>query len=339
RVTPSPSETVDVSCVSLDHNQIDDGIFQLKHAKIEILDSGRLVSIATSQSINEPIVNLKLDIHCSNSGEVGKLFTVFLDPASISPPLVQQPERISAPSTPAERKPPAKAQHEAVRAAGGTITVRPHDTLSGLAHDYFPDDKVARRRFIAAVLAENPGLSLDLIRSGSKLNIPDLKSIGSPADQKAPVRKPLEAKPAFHLDIVSGEAKPSQDLKQTETQLITRADDQAVQMLQLKSQITSLEGKLTELQHRVAEANRLLARMNLATPRQQAPAIQIPNLIWIAVLAAMMVAGGIVYWYFRRKNKERGDLLDEYINPTLSKPALMDHLDYFESDTPDHHKW
>ena len=329
RINPSPSEKVDLSCVSLDQKQVDEGIFQLKHAKIDVIDSGRLITIATDQSINEPILDLKLDIHCGESGEIGKLFTVFLDPVSLSPPVVQQAEKLALHSEPVEK--PQMTAHRAT--ATKTITVRSGDTLSGIASRYFPDDRTARRRFIAEVLEENPGLSPNLIRSGSKLNIPDLKSTESPIapEEQPKAAKPPEAKPAFHLDIVSGEQKANQALKQTETQLITRADDQAVQMLQLKSQIKSLEGKLAELQNRVAQTNRLLARINMAKPQQ--PRETIPNLVWIGLLAALMAIGGIVY--FRWKKKERENLFEQYIDPASSRPALMDHLDYFESDAPE----
>lgn len=356
-VIPSPGETVDASCVSLDQTRIDDGIFQLTHANLAVGNGGRLVRITTGQSINEPILTLRLDVHCGTVGEIGKSFTVFLDPVAISPPVVRQPEEtpLAAPEKQAAREKKRAAPREAAprkaenAPTGGTITVKPNDTLSGIAYGYFPNDRQARRHFIASVLEENPGLSPNLIRAGSVLNIPELKSKAEPSMPPkaepgiaAVQKKQPQGKPAFQLDIVSGEAKTgeNQDLKRTETQLITRADDQAVQMMQLKSQIKALEGKLSELQHRVVAANKLLARISEARLQPRSETKPVSNLVWIIVLLVLMGAGGVVYWVFRRKKVRAEEaLLDQYLNPTLSKPALIDHLDYFESDTPDHHKW
>ncbi len=330
RIALSPEETLEASCVSLDPAQDDAGIFQLKHAKLELEDSGRRIRITTDQRINEPILTLKLDIHCG--GEIEKSFTVFLDPPTSAAP----------PESPVEKAVPEKPAQKP--SGGTTLKIKPHDTLTGIAHAFFPDDGQARKRFIASILKENPGISPDLIQVGSLLNIPDLKSTGAPGKSESIARKvskPAKVKPAFHLDIVSGEAKsaPSDDLKRTETQIISRADDQAVQMLQLKAQIKTLEGKLVELQSRIATTNRLLAGMNAAKPRPREEAKPLSNLVWIVVLLVLMGIGGIVYWYFMKKKAEQDALLDQYLNPAHSKPALIDHLDYFESDTPDHHKW
>lgn len=348
KIIPSPDETIDASCVSIGQGQRDSDVFQLKHAKLGIQPGKgfELIRITTSESVNEPIVTLSLNIHCGNQGEFSKSFTVFLDPAPASqpsPPAVPLPEEKAA-AIPEMKPKPQLREKTAKKADGGTITIKPRDTLSGIAHDYFPDDKKAQNRFIAAVLDENPGLSPRFLQVGTVLRIPDLKSIGTPAPhpkaEEAPKRQEqAAAKPAFHLDIVSGEAKSdSSDLKRTETQLISRADDQAVQMLQLKEQIKTLEGKLAELQNRVVAANKLLARAGEAKPKEEAKPVS--KIVWIAALIVFMGIGGVVYWYFRRKKaEEHEELLEQYLNPSLSKPALMDHLDYFESDTPDHHKW
>ena len=323
RIMLSQEESLDSSCVSLEAARPDSGIFQLSHAKIDVLDSGKLVRITTSQIINEPILTLALDIHCGTA--LKKSFTVFLDPATSAAP----------PEIPAEKI--AEKQPEKIPSDGAAIKIKPHDTLSGIAYAYFPDDRQARRRFIASIVRENPGISPDRIQVGSLLNIPDIKH----APEK--VRKVAKtSKPAFHLDIVSGAAKPApgEDLKRTETQIISRADDQAVQMLQLKAQIKTLEAKLSDLQIRMATTNRLLAAMNAAKVQPLRQSRPISNLVWIVALLVLMGTGGIVYWYaMRRKKAEQESLLDQYLGPAHAKPALIDHLDYFESDTPDHHKW
>ncbi|MBY0578169.1 MAG: hypothetical protein K2P57_03890 [Burkholderiales bacterium] len=347
-VTSTPEEGVSSSCISLDPGTAENSVYQLKNAKLAVETSGgrQIIKISTGQSINEPIVTLQLHIHCSNQGEIGKTFTVFLDPATLTPPAPPEVPLV-APPAPAQQVRDSKPK-------GSEIRIKAHDTLSGIAYDLYPDDRRARRQFITSVLRENPGLVPDRLQVGSVLNIPDLKSQAvspkpqrernAPERKSAPAKAAAKAKPEFHLDIVSGESKTgtsaAQDLKRTETQLITRTDDQTVQLRQLKDQVKSLEARLTELQNRIAVANKLLSRIDAVKPQPREEEKQVPKYVWIvAILALLSVAGG-GYWYFRkRKADEQEALMDQYLNPAPSKPALADHLDYFESDTPDHHKW
>lgn len=357
-INASPDEAVTSSCVSLGQSATDGNLYQLKNARIEVKSLGgrQFIMISTSQSISEPILTLNLHVHCSTQGEIGKAFTVFLDPATLSPPSTPEIQAASVPPMPKKMVPATIA--ESTKPSGNTIRIKPHDTLSGIAYDLFPHDKMARRHFIASVLRENPGLIPDLLQVGSVLHIPDIKAMGrTPPTTEAPhpheprasakrtesaVPPQAGAKPAFHLDIVSGESTrgAAQDIRNTETQLISRTDDQTVQLRQLKEQVKSLEAKLAELQMRVMTANKLLSRIDAMKLQPREEEKPVPKYVWISALLLLLGAAGGVYWYFRRKKKAEEDtLMDQYLNTTLSKPALIDHLDYFESDTPDHHKW
>ena len=364
KIVASPDETVDASCVSLDPSASDNGIFQLKSARlgIEASNGNRIVRIATDRKINEPIVTLRLRIHCGDQGEIEKSFTVFLDPPSTSPEVPEAAEPIGKPlteKTPAEMAHAARAPAE--KFTGNLFRIKPSDTLSGIAHDFFPNSTMAQRRFMAAVLRENPELSPNHLEAGSQIRIPDIGPKGplaKPAkpELKASAEKKAEApaakaaaKPAFHLDIVSSAPKPetrpdnaAQDLKRTETQLIARADDQTVQMLQLQGQVKTLEAKLAELQSRIAVADRLLARINAAKIQQPSPpAASFPKWAWMATaLLALLAASGGTFWYMmKRKAAERSLRMDHYPDPQQARPSLIDPLDYFEPDSPGQRKW
>jgi pilus assembly protein FimV len=360
-VISTPDENVNSSCVTLGQGASMGNLFQLKHATlaVESANGKQIVKISTSQDINEPILTLQLRIHCSSQAEIGKTFTVFLDPTTLAPPASPHvPSEIGPASNKIE---PIRIPEPKEKANGNQISIKPHDTLSGIAYDLFPHDRSAQKRFIASVLTENPGLSPNRLQVGAVLRIPDLRSMGTPASARpkppqehdAPARPRVTssasakilAKPAFHLDIVSGESEPgtgtTQDLRRTETQLITRTDDQTVQLRQLQDQVKSLEAKLAELHNRVVVANKLLASINVAkaqAPREAEKPVS--RYVWIAAILVLLGVASGVYWFVRkRKAQEQEALMEQYLNPTLSKPALIDHLDYFESDTPDHHKW
>ncbi len=365
KIVASPDETVDASCISLDQSASDNGIFQLKSAKlgIDVANGSRIVSIATDQKINEPIVTLRLRIHCGDQGAIEKSFTVFLDPPSTSPEVPEAAEPIGKPL--AEKMPPEKARAARAPAeipAGNLFRIKPSDTLSGIAHDFFPNSTMAQRRFMAAVLRENPELSPNHLEAGSQIRIPDIGPKGPLAKPTKPELKAsaekktgvpaakAAAKPAFHLDIVSSAPKPetrpdnnaAQDLKRTETQLIARADDQTVQMLQLQGQVKTLEAKLVELQSRIAVADRLLARINAAKIQQPPPPVaSFPKWAWMAaaLLALLAAAGGIFWYLMQRKAAERNLRMDHYLDPQQARPSLIDPLDYFESNSSDPQKW
>ena len=360
KIVASPDETVDASCISLDQSASDNGIFQLKSAKlgIDVANGSRIVSIATDQKINEPIVTLRLRIHCGDQGAIEKSFTVFLDPPSTSPEVPEAAEPIGKPL--AEKMPPEKARAARAPAeipAGNLFRIKPSDTLSGIAHDFFPNSTMAQRHFMAAVLRENPKLSPNHLEAGSQIRIPDIGPKGPLAKRAKPAPKAsaekkaaatpaakAAAKPAFHLDIVSSVPKPqtrpdnpAEELKRTETQqLIARADDQTVQMLQLQGQVKTLEDKLAELQSRIAVADRLLARINAAKVQSPPPPAAFPKWAWAAaaLLALLAAAAGIFRHFQTRKAAERSLRMDHYFDPKQAQPPLIDPLDYFESDSP-----
>ena len=347
KIVASPDETVDASCISLDPSASDNGIFQLGSARLGLVasDGGRVVRIATDQKINEPIVTLKLRVNCGNQGAIEKAFTVFLDPPTTSPEVPQSAAPIGK-ALP--EKPPAaragSARTSAEQLTGNLFRIMPNDTLSGIAHDFFPNSTMAQRRFMAAVLRENPELSPNHLEAGSQIRIPDIGPKGPLAKPTKPELKAsaekktgvpaakAAAKPAFHLDIVSSAPKPetrpdnnaAQDLKRTETQLIARADDQTVQMLQLQGQVKTLEAKLVELQSRIAVADRLLARINAAKIQQPPPPVaSFPKWAWMAAaLLALLAAAGGIFWYLMHKGKPRNGTCGWIITSIRNRPGL-----------------
>ncbi len=359
KIVAAPDETVDASCISLDPSASDNGIFQLGSARLGLVasDGGRIVRIATDQKINEPIVTLRLRVNCGNQGAIEKSFTVFLDPPATSP---EVPEAASPIEKALPEKPPVMkaraARSTAEMPTGNLFRIKPNDTLSGIAHAFFPNSTMAQKRFMAAVLRENPELSPNHLEAGSQIRIPDI-------GPKGPLAKPAPkayaeknaaavpaakaaAKPAFHLDIVSSVPKPqtrpdnaAEEMKRTETQqLIARADDQTVQMLQLQGQVKTLEDKLAELQSRIAVADRLLAKINAARVQPPPPPpATFPKWTWAAaaLLALLAAAAGVFRYLQTRKAAERSLKMAHYFDPKQSRSSLIDPLDYFESDSSD----
>ncbi len=341
-IIATPEDEVSSSCVSLVRAESDNGIFQLTHAKLELQneEGKQIIRISTQDSMNEPIVMLQLSLHCNSDGQISKSFTVFLDP-----PAFQKPASPVIPA--AQQAPAARLPGPELPGRKGEIVVNSGDTLSGFAFRRYPENALARRRYIAALLMENPGIMPNRLQVGTVLRDPDMKTYHAPVSKPAEIPKPhpVEApkpKQAFRLDIATETPPQAQKdvTKPTETQLIAQSDNQTVQLKQLRDQVKSLEEKLTELQGRLTLANRLLARLNAAKAQAREESSSLPNLILIAAILLILAISGGVSWYLRKK-KAQTALMEQYLNPsTASRPALIDHLDYFESDTtPDHHKW
>ena len=340
-INPSDGESIDAACVTLDPSPSNDGLFQIKTAHLDVLGTSgpRIVKISTAQRISEPIVSLKLKLQCG-SVSVEKAFTAFLDPVSapVTPVAANSIRRIEA-------KPVEKVVQPR-KFEGTLLTVRPNDTLSGIAHDFYPYSTMAQRRFIASVLRENPSLSPNHLEAGSKLRIPYIgpkpnapgtmaaaKAATHPKAResklKAPESKPKAEKPAFRLAIVSEapkqEAAPgpkaAAQMSRTEEQLVAKADSQTVQLLQLQSQIKTLETNLTDLRRKVAIADRMLAASKAEKANSSFP------WIWLAAAAALLGVGG--FWYFRKKKEV---LPEQPLEREPLKPALAEHLDFFETD-------
>lgn len=350
-ISPSNGESIDASCVTLDPSPSNDGLFQLKAANLQVLGAAgpRIVRISTVQRINEPIVSLKLKLQCGDV-TVEKAFTAFLDPISAPvAPVAANPIRHI------EAKPLAKIVQPR-KFEGTVLTVRPNDTLSGIAHDFYPYSTMAQRRFIASVLRENPELSPNHLEAGSKLRIPYIgpkpkapetkvaaKAVPHPktpeVKPKAPEVKPKASevrpkieKPAFRLAIVSDAPKliaapgpkAAEGMARTEEQLVAKADSQTVQLIQLQSQIKTLEANLSDLRRKVAIADRMLANQQAEKTSSSLP------WIWLAAAIVLIGAGGGAFWYFRKK---KDVLLEQQLDHDSPRPSLAEHLDFFDTDS------
>jgi Tfp pilus assembly protein FimV len=358
-ITPSNGESIDASCITLDPSPSNDGLFQLKTANLKVLgETGpRIVKISTVQKINEPIISLKLELQCGNV-TVEKAFTAFLDPVSAPvEPVASNPIRRIETQPSAKIVQPRKFE-------GTVLTVRPNDTLSGIAHDFYPYSTMAQRRFVASVLRENPNLSPNHLEAGSKLRIPyigpkpklpeakaaarstthpkapevkpkvaEVKPKVAEVKPKAPEVRPNAEKPAFRLAIVSDapkqEAVPgpkaAANTNRTEEQLVAKADSQTVQLIQLQSQIKMLEANLSDLRRKVAIADRMLANSQAEKPSSSLP------WIWLAAAIILLGTGFGAFWNFRNKKKDVP--LERQLDHDSSKLSLAEHLDFFDTDS------
>ncbi|CAH1745749.1 Type 4 pilus biogenesis [Thauera humireducens] len=136
------------------------------------------VAVTTSRAINEPVVRVALEDVCEN--RLRREYTLLL------PYPVSKPAAPTSPVQQTSRPAPAKS----TPSTGRTWTTAPGESLDSLAHSLYPDDAAARRRFIRATAAANPGLFEQAgsqalpLPAGTTLAVPDLRTLSSGAPAK-----------------------------------------------------------------------------------------------------------------------------------------------------------
>lgn len=148
--------------------------------------------ITSSQSINEPVVDLLLELK-SDNGTVSRQYTSLLDPAEyqttqtaqeewvappVSPSRVERPTaRVATSTTPAKVKSKKTKAKLSAAASGsaGTYTVQQGETLMQVARLHRPEG-VSLDRMVKALYQYNQGAfvggNINRLRSGTRLNIP-----------------------------------------------------------------------------------------------------------------------------------------------------------------------
>ncbi len=136
------------------------------------------VAVTTSRAINEPVVRVALEDVCEN--RLRREYTLLL------PYPVSKPAAPTSPVQQTSRPAPAKS----TPSTGRTWTTAPGESLDSLAHSLYPDDAAARRRFIRATAAANPGLFEQAgsqarpLPVGTALAVPDLRTLSNAAPVK-----------------------------------------------------------------------------------------------------------------------------------------------------------
>ena len=162
---------------------------------IERRDGRPVLRLSSSQPINEPFVELLLELQWG-TGRLVREYTFLLDPAEYKPP---QPVAAVPPPAPVVAKPAPVSPPVAAKPlvsepkAAGTYQVKRGDTLSKVARETKPAN-VSVNQMLVALYKANPKAfmrkSMYLMRSGHILDIPDAAAAAAvtPAEATRMVR-------------------------------------------------------------------------------------------------------------------------------------------------------
>ncbi|MBB3224348.1 FimV/HubP family polar landmark protein [Pseudoduganella umbonata] len=165
---------------------------------IEQRDGRRFIRVTSAQPVNEPFVDMLLELSWAN-GRLVREYTFLLDPADMrnaQSPQVAAPVDVNraaaqagapaastAPAAPAPaRERPAAAARPGQPAPAGTgdVRVKRGDTLSGIAIDVKPAD-VSLDMMLVALYRANPeafsGNNMNRLKSGRILSVPDVDTV------------------------------------------------------------------------------------------------------------------------------------------------------------------
>jgi pilus assembly protein FimV len=166
---------------------------------LERRDGRPVVRLSTSQPVNEPFLDLLVELQW-NTGRLVREYTFLLDPpnyrgtaiATVPAPVQSQPveTRVQAEARPLEVRPVESPAAPAAPAALATYEVKRGDTLFSIARTHLPAG-VTLEQMVAALYNANRQAFIDdnmnLMRSGEVLNIPGAESADILSNRQAAV--------------------------------------------------------------------------------------------------------------------------------------------------------
>jgi pilus assembly protein FimV len=270
-------------------------------------DGREVLRMRSTQTITDPFLTLLVEVNWAR-GRTVREYTMLLDPPVFAPG-EQQNAPVAAPSTGAGTREGAIARQQAptepgrpaeqasgaaspdssrgtpsASAAGGTRTVRPGETLSGIASEVAGDPSLARAAMLAIYQNNSSAFegNMNVLRSGAVLRIPDGAEISaiSPSEATSEIRRQYASwrGSAPRSDAASSEPGRLRLVPPAVTGG-TPADGAVSQELQ--GRVRELEAQLQEsrrlLEARNAELAQLQARLSQQTPAATPPpAVEAP---------------------------------------------------------------
>lgn len=157
---------------------------------VERRGAGAVLKVTTAQPVNEPFVELLVEL-TSSTGRLVREYTFLLDPPEYKGPaaIAAAPEKpavtspVTPPSMPVEKPlaQPAPAAPTAVPSASGSrYEVKSGDTLAGIARQHMAPGASLDQMLIAIYRANQDAFirdNVNLVRSGKILNIPAEASV------------------------------------------------------------------------------------------------------------------------------------------------------------------
>jgi pilus assembly protein FimV len=260
-----------------------------------------VIRLRTTEAITEPFLTMLVEVNSARNHLVRE-YDLLLDPPVYTPGPQVADAPIAAPSTAdsarsgqisrAPATPPAARTQEPASssslpsesssapapssaAAGTTRTVRPGETLSGIASEVSDGGPAQSRAWMLAIYQNNPNAfdgNMNVMRSGSVLRIPDNAAVAaiSPGEASAEIRRQWSAwRGSASGPATASTSEPSSDRGQL--RLVTPAEPGAsAGDPALKAENSRLQGRVSELQAQLDESRRLLELKNSEVAQLQA---------------------------------------------------------------------
>ena len=182
-VTRTEGETFRGACFSILSEAPPRGQSALEGASLELRrhQRGAELVIRTAQPVSQPLVSILLSAACPGSKvpATQRRYAVALRGASVASPSTGSAATESSASSPAPATPAAATPVPSPETIT-TLTARPGDTLSSIAHDIFPSGRSVRADYLAAMRAANPSLADRAddaeLPEGTPVALPDLRT-------------------------------------------------------------------------------------------------------------------------------------------------------------------
>ena|GEM_PF-3194877 len=326
-------EQLPAECIGTDPSRRSEGgVPFLSGVRLTLEKGGQKIRVTTTQAVNEPAVRFWVKVDCAAIGHFSREYVALLDlPASPStqpspPVVVEKPASL-----------PANAPTASGKAAVDTWTVKPGDTLSGIAHDIHPWNTTLQKKLAKAIIDANPDKfdpqRPNELKAGTVLRIPQLAgapvSAALPRHVVAPKTKTAKAvtapaaKTAKPL-VAASAGKPSEDFRlklaapvektaekaatatdtATVAATVAASDDQAARLLALSNQVGQLESYLADTRKQLAQMERELKQV-----RMQPPPPPPDNSGWIAAVIASLLGGSLATYLFLRHGQALREVL------------------------------
>lgn len=330
-------ETLDTYCIEARASAESGGV-DVQVARVSTASNGRrgTIRLVTRARVEEPILNLKLKIQCSDAANLSRSYALLIDPAGIVAAPVNLP-RAEPNVTPAEVKPPKIKQPPRLPRQ---LIVSRASSVNALAEEYTHTTK-SRRRLVAKLLAANPEIqSADqtLVEGTVLSTTPPAQT--TRAQPSAPQTPPTaQSKPKPRLVISAGDVdegttpQPAVDsakqLKLSYTLSVENAasmNEEARQLIRKKMQLINSDDQLAYLIKMQADVARLQENIDqlkqtakvpgqtLATPQHTDAPTPPTGLettldwrVWGIAPALLLIVGLLFGWLWVRKRQEIPD--------------------------------
>lgn len=209
----APNESIANTCVSVNGGRMHGSVPGVGIATVSIANG--VISITGKSAVREPVVTMRLNVHCPYAGRISREYTMLLDPVGVAEQVslaqTASPEpAAAATSVPASSRAVTTTARRVVRnepvVTGTRYQVAPGETLGDIAQRIV-DRPVALWPAVDGIFAANPDAFIDndpnRLVAGSWLTIPDFG-----ADAPLTIAASTPTQPVFEeaadFDAVAG---------------------------------------------------------------------------------------------------------------------------------------